>query len=306
MNSSPPKIPLQPIPFAYDLPNLAQAIEASGNVKIVALGSSTTAGEVGIVAYPYRLEVSLREKYANQRIDVINRGVGGEEAPMELARMNRDVIAEKPSVVIWQMGTNAVWQSKEDNPPSYDETIAALRDGIEYLRQEGAIDIILMDPQYVPAMLTDATKNATYRMVSAIADVSREKKVNLFRRFELMKGWHEVAQISFDQIVDPNDDKRLHDSDWATQRLSESDGQPHSGRCSEASLERNNLVRETDNRKSPSDVLLKGGGGQISGRLHLRTGGPDSYSKFSVFFKRENPLLGSKATRRPMGTRLWS
>jgi hypothetical protein len=224
MNSSPPQIPVQAIPFEYGLPNLAQAIEASDTVKIVALGSSTTAGEGGIVAYPYRLETLLRDKYMSPRINVINRGVGGEEAPKELERMNRDVIAERPSLVIWQMGTNAVWQSKEDNPPSHDETIAALREGIDYLRREVATDIILMDSQYVPAMLTDATKRATDEMVSAIADVSREKKVNLFRRFELMKGWHEVEKVSFDRIVDPRDDKRLHDSDWTTQRLSEALG----------------------------------------------------------------------------------
>ena len=101
------------------------------------------------------------------------------------------MIAERPSLVIWQMGTNAVWQSKEDDPPSHDETIVALREGVGCLRHEGAIDIILMDPQYVPAMLTDATRAPTDKMVSAIADISREKEVNLFRRFELMKGWHD-------------------------------------------------------------------------------------------------------------------
>ena len=36
MNSSPPQIPVQPVPFEYDLPNLAQAIVAAGSVKIVA------------------------------------------------------------------------------------------------------------------------------------------------------------------------------------------------------------------------------------------------------------------------------
>jgi lysophospholipase L1-like esterase len=224
MNSSPPQISVQPVPFECDMPNLAQAIDTAGSVKIVALGSSTTAGEGGIVAYPYRLEAVLRDKYANHRIDILNRGVGGEEAPKERDRIDRDVIAEKPSLVIWQMGTNAVWQSKEDNPPSRDETIAALREGIRRLRREGSIDIILMDPQYVPAMLTTATQNATDRMVSAIADVSREEKVNLFRRFELMKGWSEVEKISLDRTVDPGDDKRLHDSDWATQQLTEALG----------------------------------------------------------------------------------
>jgi hypothetical protein len=219
MNSSPPQIPVQPAPFEYDLPNLAEAIEAASSVKIVALGSSTTAGEGGIVAYPYRLEAILREKYANPRIDVLNRGVGGEEAPKERDRIDRDVIAEKPRLVIWQMGTNAVSQSKKDNPPSHDETIVALRQGIRRLRDQRSIDIILMDPQYVPAMLTQVTQTATDRMVSAIADVSREENVNLFRRFELMKGWHEVEKISFDRIVDPSDNTRLHDSDWATQQL---------------------------------------------------------------------------------------
>ena len=221
MNSSPPQIPVQPAPFEYDLPNLAEAIEAASSVRIVALGSSTTAGEGGIVAYPYRLEAVLRDKYANPRIDVINRGVGGEEAPKERDRIDRDVIAEKPRLVIWQLGTNAVWQSKQDNPPSHDETIAALRQGIRRLRDERSIDIILMDPQYVPAMLTPVTQAATDRMVSAIADVSRADQVNLFRRFELMKGWHEVEKISFDRIVDPDDNARLHDSDWTTRRLTE-------------------------------------------------------------------------------------
>jgi hypothetical protein len=224
MNSSPPQIPVRPVPFEYDLPNLARAIDAAGSVKIVALGSSTTAGEGGIVAYPYRLEAVLRDKYTNNRIDVLNRGVGGEEAPKERDRIDHDVIAENPSLVIWQMGTNAVWQSKEDKPPSHDETIVALREGIERVRQKGSIDIILMDPQYVPAMLTKATRYATDRMVSAIADVSREKEINLFRRFELMKSWYKVEKISFDRIVDAGDDKRLHDSDWATRQLAEALG----------------------------------------------------------------------------------
>jgi lysophospholipase L1-like esterase len=219
MNSSPPQIPVQPIPFEHDLPNLARAVAASGTVKIVALGSSTTAGEGGIVAYPYRLEAFLRDAYANQRIDVINRGVSGEEAPKELDRMDCDVIAEKPDLVIWQMGTNAVWQSKQDDPPSLEATIAALRTGIQRLKDAGSIDIILMDPQYVPAMLTEATTEATYRMVAAIAEVGNQPGVNLFRRFQLMKGWHEIAKVSFDRMVDPTDCTRLHDSDWTTRQL---------------------------------------------------------------------------------------
>jgi lysophospholipase L1-like esterase len=223
MNSSPPLIPVQPAPLEYDLPNFAAAIAASGAaaspVRIVALGSSTMSGEGGIAAFPYRLEAALRDGYDNRRIDVINRGIGGEEAPKELERLQRDVIDEKPSLLIWQMGTNSVWQKPVDHPPSHEQTIAALREGIRRVREKGAIDIILMDPQCVPAMLTLATRDATERMVSAIAEVSRQERVNLFRRFALMKGWHDVEGIPFDRIVDPGDPDRLHDSDWATQKL---------------------------------------------------------------------------------------
>jgi hypothetical protein len=227
MNSSPPQIPVQPAPLEPGLPNLAKAIGGTKAVKIIALGSSTMEGEGGIVAFPYRLEAALRQTYLdrhpNQRrmIDVINRGIGGEEAPSEFKRMEGDVIAERPSLVIWQLGTNSVWQGPDNKlpPPLQEETIAVLRQGIDRLYEEGDIDVILMDLQYVPAVLTPATCKAANDMVSAIAEVASEKKVNLFRRFELMKAWHKLEGISFDTMVDPTDPNRLHDSDWATQRL---------------------------------------------------------------------------------------
>jgi hypothetical protein len=34
-----------------------------------------------------------------------------------------------------------------------------------------------------------------------------------------MKGLHEVERVSFDRMVDPTDNSRLHDSDWATERV---------------------------------------------------------------------------------------
>src|SRR5690348_16849341 len=221
MNSSPPLIPLTPAPLDYELPNFAAAIKAGGGVRIVALGSSTMSGEGGVTAFPYRLEAALRDRYENRRIDVVNRGIGGEEAPKELERLQRDVIDERPSLLIWQMGTNSVWQKPEDHPPSHEQTITALREGIRRIRNERSIDIILMDPQCVPAMLTAATRDTTERMVSAIAEVSRQERVNLFRRFALMQGWHDVERISFDRMVDPGDPDRLHDSDWATQKLTD-------------------------------------------------------------------------------------
>jgi len=90
---------------------------------------------------------------------------------------------------------------------------------VERLIEYERADIILMDLQFVPALLTPAKVDAAKKMVLAITTVARDLRVNVFRRFELMKGWHEIEKISFDAMVNPGDPDRLHDSDWATQRL---------------------------------------------------------------------------------------
>jgi lysophospholipase L1-like esterase len=222
------EVPSQPQPFAYPLTNLAARLRLAERppVKIVALGSSTTAGEGNIVAYPYRLEALLRAKYAPQdrphpMIDVLNRGIGGEEAPAEFQRLQQDVVIEQPSLVIWQFGTNSVWQPPDQHPPSLAKTIGAVRGGIALLRQACGADIILMDPQYTPAMLTPEKIAATNAMVDAIARLADELNVNLFRRFASMRRWHEVENVPLALLVDPTDSGQLHDSDWTTQLLTQ-------------------------------------------------------------------------------------
>jgi hypothetical protein len=219
MNSTPPQIPVQALPLEHELTNFAARLEGTGPIRMVALGSSSTAGEGDIPPYPHRLEMLLRASLSNRWIDVLNRGLGGEEAPKERRRIANDVLSEDPCLVIWQIGTNCVWQSASDNPPSQADTIAELARGIDLLQQSGKIDIVLMDLQYLPAVLTPATIDATNAMVEAIAGVARDKSVNLFRRFDLMKRWYEIGKVPFDQMVDPADPARLHQSEWATRMV---------------------------------------------------------------------------------------
>jgi lysophospholipase L1-like esterase len=219
----PSLIPVQATPFEQPLTHLAARLKAGGPVKVVAIGSSTTAGEGGIAPYPQRLLADLRDqfrgRFPNVAIDVINRGVGGEEAPLELKRFDNDVFRLNPDLVIWQVGTNSVWQPASDHPPSFKETTKAIREGVDRLLATKQIDVILMDLQYVPALLTPAKTDATNAMVKAISDIAKKKRVNVFRRFELMQGWHDIAKISFDRMVDTSDDTRLHASDWTTDKM---------------------------------------------------------------------------------------
>jgi lysophospholipase L1-like esterase len=55
-------------------------------------------------------------------IDVINGGISGQAAPDELLRLQSDLFDEKPALVIWQVGTNAIFGDLEDGADSHLHT----------------------------------------------------------------------------------------------------------------------------------------------------------------------------------------
>ena len=62
MSDAPPEVdvPAEFITLKYPLPHLAEALRGKGPVRIVAMGSSSTAGREDVVPYPHRLEMYLR------------------------------------------------------------------------------------------------------------------------------------------------------------------------------------------------------------------------------------------------------
>ena len=219
------KIPAHHSPFKHFLSHFSRQFDTDRPVKIVAIGSSSTAGEGGIAPYPCRLELALRDsnswpagasKFKNRIIDVINSGKGGDEAPAEFARLPSDVIQENPSLAIWQVGTNAVWKAS-----SFDEVATAIDTGLKLLlRSSPGMDVVLMDMQYAPAILSDNRIKASQDMLKLISDAAAANPpVNLFSRFDLMRRWHQVEKSSFDRMIDPGDADRLHQSDWSARRI---------------------------------------------------------------------------------------
>src|SRR5271154_1188434 len=83
---------------------VAARIDRREPLTIVAVGSSSTQG-VGASApdlsYPSRLAAELKERFPAIDIRVINRGRGGEDVSEELARLDSDVLAAHPELVIW-------------------------------------------------------------------------------------------------------------------------------------------------------------------------------------------------------------
>jgi hypothetical protein len=213
------------VTFKYELPNFFKALRSDAPVRIVAMGSSSTAGRGDdVVPYPSRLEMYLRWKYqqrfpAQFKLDVLNRGRGGEEAPDELNRFDSDIFGERPlpSLVIWQVGTNAVFRKTH----KIRETADAIDVGLKKLARKN-LDVLLIDPQYVTAMLRDACADESEQMVSLIAAVAEDAKVNVFRRWALMRHWHVHNNVALPDMIDPSDQTdQLHQNDWSTMLISQ-------------------------------------------------------------------------------------
>jgi acyl-CoA thioesterase I len=186
------------------LPRIATRLKAGLPLTIVAFGSSSTEG-IGATrpdrTYPSRLAALLRQRLPGVAVRVVNRGVGGEMAPQMLARLDRDVLAEKPDLVIWQLGTNSVLH---DIDP--EREIALTRTGIARMRAAGA-DVMLMDLQYAPAVLRHAYFRDMLRVLAALA---RSENVPLVRRFAMMRHWAEDGRLKLPAMLAAD---RLHMSD---------------------------------------------------------------------------------------------
>jgi lysophospholipase L1-like esterase len=191
-----------------DIPlnRIGQRFLAGQPIKIVAIGSSSTfgAGASSVAtSYPSRLEAELRRQWPRLSITVLNRGVNGEEARDMIARFDRDVFAQNPDLVLWQVGSNSVLRDRPLN-----ESNAQLREGLKRLKAAGA-DVVLINPQYAPKVIA---KHDIDRMVDLIDATARETHVNLFQRFALMRYWRLTEDMPFTAFLSPDE---LHMNDWS-------------------------------------------------------------------------------------------
>jgi lysophospholipase L1-like esterase len=188
------------------LPHVAAKLVAGKPVTIIAFGSSSTQGFGSTspeFTYPNRLAAQLRRHYPGADITVLNRGKGGEDAPEMMKRLQTEVIDMHPDMVIWQVGTNAVLRNLD---PA--ETAKLVEDGIARIQAAGA-DLVLVDPQYSPAVNAKA-ENAG-RMVKLLGKVAELRHVGFFPRFEVMRDWHEGQSMPFESFVVADG---LHMNDW--------------------------------------------------------------------------------------------
>jgi acyl-CoA thioesterase I len=172
------------------LPHLLSAVSHGVEGVIVALGSSSTQGAMAsdlAHSYPAVLQHALAAALPEAHVAVINRGIGGQDATEELARLDADVLAIRPQLVIWQVGANGALRNAD--PGVFRSTVAA---GVRRLQSAGA-DVILMDNQQSPALLARSSEPT---FDNELAEVARDTGAALFSRRALMREWsHEGAPL---------------------------------------------------------------------------------------------------------------
>ncbi|QQP90062.1 lipolytic protein G-D-S-L family [Skermanella sp. TT6] len=197
---------------AREMPRTSAALSRKQDLRIVAVGSSSTQGTGSsgpAMTYPAQLDRILETRFPGARIEVVNKGIGGEKAAATLARLDRDVLALKPDLVIWQLGTN-------DALGKVDAKVFGMQavEGIKRIRESGA-DLMLLEPQFLPKQVGNATYAA---YVDAVRALGAAHGIPVFRRNEVMKHWLDSKQFTPTTMLSSD---QLHMTDASYRCLAE-------------------------------------------------------------------------------------
>ncbi len=97
------------------------------------------------------LSDKLRPIYPDTDIELINKGVSGDEVSDLLDRVESDVIALKPDAVVIMIGiNNTIHQFKADKPLDLKQFESDLKELLKRLKKEGIV-VIFLEPFLLPA-----------------------------------------------------------------------------------------------------------------------------------------------------------
>ena len=120
-------------------------------VLIVALGDSVTHGimELNVIdqqaVYHHQLWQMLIARHPGCVFSVINAGVGGDNAPGALKRLDRDVIRHQPDLVLVGYALNDAGGGRE-NLSAFDRDMTAV---VGRIRGETPADVVLLTPNFM-------------------------------------------------------------------------------------------------------------------------------------------------------------
>jgi acyl-CoA thioesterase-1 len=126
-------------------------------------------------------------------IDVVNKGVPRQTTQQMVERFPTDVIAEDPTLVVWEAGTADAVRGVE-----IDDLAAALKAGLDEVKNR-AIDTILVDMQFSHGTSTVIDFEQYLNTIHRIGDLN---EVYVFPRFAMMRYWSEQNMFNVDEVAE--------------------------------------------------------------------------------------------------------
>jgi isoamyl acetate esterase len=139
--------------------------------RIVFLGDSITQAGVGPKGYVTLIKNRLADQHKDLGIEVIGAGISGNKVPDLQKRLDKDVLAKKPTLVVIYIGINDVWHS-EMNPPRgtpKDKYEEGLKEVIGKIKEAGARVVLC-----TPTVIGEKKSNKLDAPLDEYAEVSRK------------------------------------------------------------------------------------------------------------------------------------
>jgi len=166
---------------ATPLPNSALALEKRRQVKILAIGASSTAVlGLGHDGHPPLLEQILERNIKGLDVEIINRGVSGELAEAAGQRLKIEVALNQPDLVLWQVGTNDAFAQvpTESFARSVSETVRWLK--------EHNVDVILIGLHYMKQLAKDENYQAIRKSLQQITAAENVLRITRYEAMEVL------------------------------------------------------------------------------------------------------------------------
>lgn len=150
---------------------MTNAQELKTGDRIVFLGDSITQAGAGPHGYVTFFRQVLQKVRPDLDVEVIGAGISGNRVPDLQARLERDVLAKDPTVVVIYIGINDVWHSLNNRGTPIDEFESGLKDIIGKIQISGA-RVVLCTPSVIGEK-TDGS-NQLDEMLEQYSNVSRK------------------------------------------------------------------------------------------------------------------------------------
>ena len=158
--------------YLMNATQLSQAAEPTleSDDRIVFLGDSITQAGAGPNGYVTLVREALAKTRPDLHVEIIGAGISGNKVPDLEKRLDKDVLGQKPSLVVIYIGINDVWHSQNGRGTPKDVYQAGLKSLIQRIHDHGA-RVVLCTPSVIGEK-TDGS-NKLDQMLDEYCDISR-------------------------------------------------------------------------------------------------------------------------------------